>query len=148
MHSNNMPNVRFLASAPRARWGSDLLGPCTQHPSFLEYIQTPPGNGSGGLYDTQGVTRSYSLQWYAFKVPLSPVLLPTASAAANNEGGIGFTSADDLYSSNSLTRMPTSGPAAYALNGSARPSRPRGCPLALTRAPSRLRRAQCRGFPT
>ena len=63
------------------------------------------------------MTRSYSLQWYAFKVPLTPVLLPTATAAANNAGGIGFAAGDDLYTANSLTRMPTSGPASYALSG-------------------------------
>lgn len=95
IHSNNLPN----------------------HPVFLSAIQTPPGDGDGGNYSTQGVTRSYSLQWYAFKVPLTPVLLPTATAAANNAGGIGFVAADDLYSTNSLTRMPTSGPASYTLSG-------------------------------
>jgi hypothetical protein len=95
MHSNNMPN----------------------HPSFLASIQTPPGDGDGGAYETQGVTRSYSLQHMAFKVPLSPVLLSTG-AYTNNAGYIGYTAAsDDLFSQNGQTHMPTSGPAAYALNG-------------------------------
>ena len=95
IHSNNLPN----------------------HPVFLSAIQTPPGDGDGGQYSTQGVTRSYSLQWYAFKVPLTPQLLPTATAALNNAGGIGFAAGDDLYTTNSLTRMPTSGPASYTLSG-------------------------------
>ena len=95
IHSNNLPN----------------------HPVFLQAIQTPPGDGDGGQYSTQGVTRSYSLQWYAFKVPLTPQLLPTATAALNNAGGIGFAAGDDLYTTNSLTRMPTSGPASYTLSG-------------------------------
>ena len=95
IHSNNLPN----------------------HPVFLASIQTPPGDGDGGQYSTQGVTRSYSLQWYAFKVPLTPQLLPTNTSALNNAGGIGFAPVDDLYTTNSLTRMPTSGPASYTLSG-------------------------------
>jgi hypothetical protein len=95
MHSNNLPN----------------------HPSFLASIQTPPGDGDGGAYETQGVTRSYSLAHMAFKIPLSPTLLPTGDNS-NNAGQIGYTAAsDDLFSSNGLTHMPTSGPASYALNG-------------------------------
>jgi hypothetical protein len=94
-HSSNLPN----------------------HPSFLASIQTPPGDGDGGAYASQGVTRSYSLQHMAFKIPLSPQLLPTG-ANTNNAGAIGFSAAaDDLFSANGQTHMPTSGPASYALNG-------------------------------
>ena len=39
--------------------------------------------GGGGGYTTACVTRSYSGQFFSFKIPLYPILLPTASLTNN-----------------------------------------------------------------
>ena len=82
------------------------------HPTYLEYIQRPPGSSqSGASYPEQCVTRSMKSQWLAMKFPLFPVALFTSSKSNNANS---FPSNSD-----SLTGipLPKSGPSSMAISG-------------------------------
>ena len=82
------------------------------HPTYLEYIQRPPGSAaSGASYPQQCVTRSMKSQWLAMKFPLSPVALSTSSKANNANS---FPSSSDSLSG---IPLPKSGPASMAISG-------------------------------
>jgi hypothetical protein len=70
------------------------------HQDGLASIPHPPGGGDGS-YSTSCVTRSYHLSYAIYKIPLNPVLLPTASASNNLDIFVGKTDPPGL-SSNGL----------------------------------------------
>jgi hypothetical protein len=84
------------------------------HKDGLSLIPRPPGEG-GVPYTQACVTRSFHPSFNSFKVPLFPVILPSASESNNLAAFIGQT---DPASFSSIG-LPTSGAVAVTTSGQA-----------------------------